>query len=134
MSTHVLGTSEAPATLRAFAYLDLAILALALPVFLVAGLPLIGYAAAAAGWLVQRAIRALLTRRAEASDDLRAVVGFNAVSMLTRGWLMALVVLGVGLVDEDAGLAAAVLVLAMFTVYFTGQVILRPFERPRGAR
>lgn len=134
MSTHALRTSEAPATLRAFGFLDLVILAVALPVFLLAGFPLLGYAAAAIGWLVQRGIRALLARRAEASDDVRAVVGFAAVSMLARGWLMALTILGVGLVDEDAGLAAAILVLAMFTVYFTGQAILRPFDHPGSAK
>jgi hypothetical protein len=49
--------------------------------------------------------------------------------MIGRGWLVALTIFGVGLIDNDAGLAAAVLVIALFTVYFTMQMILRPFER-----
>ena len=38
----------------AIRFLDLVLLAVALPVFLVAGLPMLGYAAGAAAWLVQR--------------------------------------------------------------------------------
>ena len=40
-------------------YLDLIVLALALPVFVVAGWPMLGYAAGAVAWLAQRAIQAL---------------------------------------------------------------------------
>jgi hypothetical protein len=110
-------------------YLDLVVLALALPIFIAADFPLLGYAAGAAAWLVQRWISYVLTRRAAASDDPRTTVGLMAGSMIGRGWLVALTIFGVGLVDNDAGLAAAVLVIALFTVYFTMQMILRPFER-----
>jgi hypothetical protein len=116
--------------------LDLVVLALALPVFVLAGLPLAGYAAAAGAWLVQRAIQVTLERRAKASDDPRTVVGLTAGSMIGRGWLVALTIFGVGVaVDREAGLSAAVLVIVLFTVYFTVSMILRPFEaagEPRG--
>jgi hypothetical protein len=45
--------------------------------------------------------------------------------MLVRGWLVALTILLVGLGDNSAGLAAAVLVIALFTVYFNVNLILR---------
>jgi hypothetical protein len=109
--------------------LDLLVLALALPVFLAAGFPMLGYAAGAAAWLVQKWIRHVLTRRAAAADDPRTTVGLMAGSMIGRGWLVALTIFGVGLADNDAGLSAAVLVIALFTVYFTMQMILRPFDR-----
>jgi hypothetical protein len=109
--------------------LDLVVLALALVVFLLAGLSLPGYAAAAAAWLVQRAIKAILEHRAAASDDPRTVVGLTAGSMLARGWLVALTILLVGLQDNDAGLAAAVLVIVLFTLHFTVSLILRPLEQ-----
>jgi hypothetical protein len=116
--------------------LDLVVLALALPVFVLAGLPLAGYAAAAGAWLVQRAVQIALERRAKASDDPRTVVGITAGSMIGRGWLVALTIFGVGVaVDREAGLSAAVLVIVLFTVYFTVSMILRPFEaagEPRG--
>jgi len=111
-------------------YLDLVLLAVALPVFVVAGLPMLGYAAGAAAWLVQRAIQVSLQRRAMASDDPRTVVGIAAGSMIGRGWLVALTIFAAGLADEDAGLSAAVLVIVLFTAYFTVSMIMRPFDKP----
>jgi hypothetical protein len=108
--------------------LDLVLLVLALPVFVVAGWPLAGSAAGGGAWLAQRGIQVLLNRRAAASDDPRAVVGITVGSMVGRGWLVALTIFAVGLSDEDAGLAAAVLVIVLFTAYFTVSMIMRPFE------
>lgn len=108
--------------------LDLVLLVLALPVFVVAGWPLAGYAAGGGAWLAQRGIQVLLNRRAAASDDPRAVVGITVGSMVGRGWLVALTIFAVGLSNEDAGLAAAVLVIVLFTAYFTVSMIMRPFE------
>ena len=109
-------------------YLDLVLLALALPVFIAAGLPMLGYAAGAAAWLVQRGIQIVLNRKAAAADDPRTVVGIAAGSMIGRGWLVALTIFAAGLTDEDAGLAAAVLVIVLFTAYFTVSMIMRPFD------
>jgi hypothetical protein len=125
LSTHALRTSD---PLRAIRYLDLAVLALALPVFVLAGFPLLGYAVGAAAWLVQRAIQILLERRAAASDDPRMVAGLLTGSMIGRGWLVALAIFGVGLTEREAGLAAAVLFIALFTVYFSARIVLRPFD------
>jgi hypothetical protein len=112
----------------AIRYLDLVLLALALPVFLLGGLPMLGYAAGAAAWLVQRGVQFLLNRKAVAADDPRTTVGIAAGSMIGRGWLVALTIFAAGLKDEDAGLAAAVLVIVLFTAYFTVSMIMRPFD------
>ena len=113
----------------ALRYLDLVLLALALPLFVVAGLPMLGYVAGARrpGWL-QRGVQHVLDRRAAASRDPRTVVGITAGSMIGRGWLVALTIFAAGLEDEDAGLAAAVLVIVLFTAYFTVSMIMRPFQ------
>jgi hypothetical protein len=114
--------------------LDLIVLAVALPVFIAAGLPILGYLAAAGAWLGQRAVQMIIRRRVAASDDPRTVVGLIAGSMIARGWSVALVIFLVGLSDNDAGLAAAVLVIALFTIYFSVQMMTRPFameNRPR---
>ena len=106
-------------------------LALALPVFALAGWPMLGYAAGAFAWLAQRAIHALHRQaRARRPDDPRGVAGWVAGSMIGRGWLVALTIFAAGMVENDAGLAAAVLVIVVFTVYFTVNMILRPFEHP----
>lgn len=109
-------------------YLDLLLVALALPIFLAAGLPLAGWAVGGGVWVAQRALQEYLDRRASASKDPRTVVGLLAGSMIARGWCVAIAVFLVGLSDNEAGLAAAVLVIALFTVYFTTRMILRPFE------
>jgi hypothetical protein len=114
----------------ALRYLDLVVLAIALPVFVLGGLPMLGYAAGAAAWLVQRAVQLALNRKAVSSDDPRTVVGIAAGSMIGRGWLVALTIFAAGLKDEDAGLAAAVLVIVLFTAYFTVSMIMRPFQTP----
>ena len=111
-------------------YLDLVLLVLALPVFVLGGLPLLGYAAGAVAWLVQRAIQVVLSRKAAESDDPRTVVGIAAGSMIGRGWLVALTIFAAGLKDNEAGLAAAVLIIVLFTAYFTVSMILRPFDKP----
>lgn len=111
-------------------YLDLCVLALALPVFLLAGFPISGYLVGAGAWLAQRAIQVALLRRAAASRDPRTVVGIAAGSMIARGWFCAIAIFLVGILDSDeAGLAAALLVIALFTVYFTVEMILRPFDQ-----
>ncbi|MBX5469155.1 MAG: hypothetical protein IRZ21_04565 [Thermoleophilaceae bacterium] len=118
--------------LRILRNLDLIVLALALAVFVAAGLPLAGWAAGAAVWVAQRAVKELMERKALASSEARTTVGLVAGSMILRGWLVALTIFGVGLADKDSGLAAAVLFLAVFTVQFSTSIILRPFEKNGG--
>ena len=109
-------------------YGDLVLLALALPAFIVAGWPLLGYAVAAGAWLAQRGIHLVATRRVKssiASGDRRAALGIMGASTLGRVWLIAIAVLIVGLSDREAGLAAALLSVALFTLYFGSQLLDR---------
>jgi len=108
--------------MRLLRFLDLVVLALALPVFLAAGLPLIGWAAAGAAWLLQRGLQLALERRARESDDPRTVAGLITGSLIARAWIMALSVFAVGLAEREAGLAAAVLTIVLFTVYFSSSL------------
>jgi hypothetical protein len=109
-------------------YGDLVLLALALPVFIVAGWPLLGYVVAAAAWLAQRGVHLIATRRVRSSmarGDRRAALGIMGATTLGRVWLIALAVLIVGLTDREAGLAAALLSAALFTLYFGSRVLDR---------
>lgn len=108
--------------------LDLVLLALALPVFLVAGLPVLGYATAAVIWLMWRGIGALADRKANATRNLGRIAGIETGSMIARGWLMGLILLGAGLAaGDDVGLSAAVLCVVLFTVSFTTRLV-QPFH------
>ncbi len=112
-------------------YLDLIVLAIALPIFLVAGWPLLGYAAGAVAWLVQRAIQHWTNARAleaQREGNVKKVAGYVTGSMIARGWLVALTIFGAGMIENDAGLAAAVLVVVLFTVYFAAAMAVRPFQ------
>ena len=135
MSTPAIEPSEVetPKVLTFLLYLDLFALALALPLFLVAGFSMLGYAVAAGAWIIQRVVREIVQRRAEAATDVRTSVGLTAASMLIRGWLVAFALFAVGLSDNEAGLAAAVLFLFLFSIFFTMQAIVRPHgtSKPR---
>src|SRR4051794_41775331 len=77
-------------------YLDLGVLAFALPVFLVAGLPFLGWVVVAGVWLMWRGIATWADRRAASSSDPRVVAGYEAGSMKGGGWLMAATLLAGG--------------------------------------
>jgi hypothetical protein len=111
--------AQAPLALR---YPDLGLLVLALPIFLLAGLPMLGYAAAAAAWIAQHAILTVAQGRAAAAlrrGDRRVALGSIAAATLGRVWLVTLAILLVGLLgDREDGLAAAVLSFVLVTVHF----------------
>jgi hypothetical protein len=116
-------------------YADLIVLASALAVFLLAGLPLLGFAVGAAAWLVQKGVQMFVARRVKGelkAGNRNRAMGIVAMTTLGRVWLMATAVLLVGLADREAGLAAAVLVLILFTVSFAAQGISHLFGEPEG--
>ena len=106
--------------------LDLVLLALALVLFLAVGLPILGWVTAAVIWALWRGIGEWAERRAAAATHPKQTAGIAAGSMVGRGWLLGLILLGSGLAaGEDVGLSAAVLVFVVFTVHFTLKIILR---------
>ena len=110
-------------------YPDIVLLVLALPVFLLGDLPMLGYVAGGGAWLVQRGLQVYANRKAVEADDPRITVGIAAGSMIGRAWLVALTIFAAGLKDDAAGLSAAVLVIVLFTAYFTVSMIMRPFQQ-----
>jgi hypothetical protein len=106
--------------------LDLVLLALALALFLAVGLPILGWVTAAVIWALWRGIGEWAERRAAAATHPKQTAGIAAGSMVGRGWLLGLILLGAGLAaGEDVGLSAAVLVFVIFTVHFTLKIMLR---------
>jgi hypothetical protein len=113
----------------ALRYFDLVLLVVALPVFIVADLPMTGYLVIAGVWIVlygieigaNRAIAGAVERR-----ERRTAMGWTAGSGLVSAWVVTLSVLIVGLTaGKHAGLAAAVLALILFTVHLGSRVISR---------
>lgn len=132
MTTHAVAQTEGagePGTgLALLRNLDLLVLALALPIFVIAGLPLLGYAFIAGAWVTQRVIASFAERKAIATGDRRAAMGVIAGTMMLRLWTLGLSVLGAGLIERQAGLAAGVLAAVLFTIFFTTVLIVKPIE------
>jgi hypothetical protein len=117
-------------------HVDLVVLTAALAVFVLAGLPLVGYAVAAAAWLAQRAIQVVAGRHANrelAAGNRQRAMGTIAATSLARVWLMVTAVLLGGLLaNHEAGLAGAVLLVVLFTVSFAAQGLAHLFAGPEG--
>ena len=120
--------SDTPTSVRVLRNVDVPALALALVIFLAAGFPILGWVTGAGAWAIQRAISEFTIRKAEKATDPRTKVGLLAGSMIGRGWLVAGIILAVGLGNNDAGLSGAVLFLAVFTLQFTMTLAMRPYE------
>lgn len=113
-----------------FRWLDVVLVVLAAPFVVLTGLPVLGYAVGAAAWVLNRALGAVVARRATAQVDVRRAVGMNLGALIARSWLVGLTILAVGLAGErEDGLTAAILLLAAFTLYFVTSLLLRPLER-----
>jgi hypothetical protein len=120
-------------TSLALRFADLIVLAIALAVFLVAGLPMLGYAVAAAAWLTATGIQLAADRHAQRSlerGDRRSALGGLAAATLGRVWLVALAILLVGLADRESGLAAAVLAAVLVTVHLASLALGRLLAPP----
>ena len=104
---------------NAISYLDLFVLALALPVFVAFDFDLSGYAVAAVVWLAQRGIQFWAEHQVKvqlAAGERTRAMGWVAGTSLARPWLMAAVVLVACIVDRETGLYAAALLVVLFTV------------------
>ena len=122
---------------RALRFIDLIPLALGLPVFIAAGLPILGYLILAAVWLLALGLELAGERvaaRELRSGNRRGAMGWVAVTGLSRVWMVVMAVLLAGLlVDREAGLADAVFAAILFTFHLTGRVLsklMTPEERP----
>jgi len=114
----------------ALRFMDVALVVLTAPVAVLLGAPALGTLAGAAVWLVQRVAALALEREARRRDSVRAAVGLNLAGVIGRAWLVAITILAVGLAaDREDGLAAAILILAAFTVYFATSLLANALER-----
>jgi hypothetical protein len=107
-----------PIGLRILHNLDLVVLAIAVPVWIAAGLPVLGWVAATVSWLAARWFQAFVERRAIAKGKRQAVLAARAASLLGRLYVVTIAVFVAGLIERRAGLSGAVLAVVVFTVYF----------------
>jgi hypothetical protein len=92
-----------------------AVVALALPVFALAGWPLRGWALGATLWLAAQALALLMARLRLGADNL-AASGVVGIGMSFRAIAVMVVVIAVAAVDAELGLAAGLLYAAAYTL------------------
>ena len=91
------------------------LLVLALPVFVVAGLPFGGWLLAATLWLAGEALAALLARFGLGGDKL-AASGVVGIGMTLRAVAIGVVLIAVAASDARLGLSAALLYALAYTL------------------
>lgn len=107
-----------------------ALIALALPVFVVAGLPLRGWALAAVLWVAAEAVGLLLSRLSLGADNL-AASGVRGVGMMFRSVAVMVVIIVVAASNPAVGVSAGVLYALAYTLelalslttYFTSEPV-----------
>ena len=107
-----------------------ALIALALPVFVVAGLPIRGWALAAVLWVAAEAVGLLLSRLSLGADNL-AASGVRGVGMMFRSVAVMVVVIVVAASNPAVGVSAGVLYALAYTLelalslttYFTSEPV-----------
>ncbi|HEU5009596.1 MAG TPA: hypothetical protein VFT33_02755 [Gaiellaceae bacterium] len=90
------------------------IIALALPIFAIAGWPLKGWALAAVLWVASEIFALVLARLPNSPDNL-AAAGMRGIGTTSRGLLVGVVLVIVTVSNETVGLTAAILYAIAFT-------------------
>ena len=90
------------------------IIALALPIFAIAGWPLQGWALAAVLWVAAEVFALVLARLPNGPDNL-AAAGMRGIGTTSRGLLVGIVLVVVTVSNETVGIAAAILYAIAFT-------------------
>ena len=90
------------------------IIALALPIFAIAGWPLQGWALAAVLWVASEIFSLVLTRLPDGPDNL-AAAGMRGIGTTSRALLVGIVLVIVTVSNETVGLSAAILYAIAFT-------------------
>ena len=91
------------------------VIALALPVFAIAGWPLAGWALAAVLWAAAQAFAWVLARLPAGADNL-AAAGMRGIGTSARALLVGVPLVAVTVADARLGVAAAILYALAFTV------------------
>jgi hypothetical protein len=100
-----------------------AIVALALPVFLVADWPLEGWALGAGLWVASRLLDSIFSRVGIGEPTLRGS-GFVAFGMMGRGILLALAAIAVAVADPKLAVAGALVYAAAYSLELALSLIL----------
>jgi hypothetical protein len=118
--------------MEALRNIDILVLLIAVPVFVLVGAPMSAWIVIAIAWVAGRIgieLAARKRRTALAASNRNAALGVTAMATMGRVWLLAGAILLVGLLDQrEAGLAAALLALVLMTVSLGTTFLVHLFD------
>jgi hypothetical protein len=122
----------------AIAYLDVALLVLAVPIVALAGAPLLGFGIGVGAWLLQRVVSMAIDRYARAAENQRTGLIVAIAGLFLRLWFITFaVVLASRVGDREDALTAAITLAVAFSAYFMGTLVANAAtastKRKRGA-
>lgn len=110
---------------------DFIALGIALPIFIAADLPIVGWIVAAVTWFASSVLIIFMQHRAASATEARHQVGLVVGGSLARAWIAAAGILAAYLIGgDDAGLACALLMITLFTIYFFNKMITHMITGP----
>lgn len=119
---------ERPMT--ALTYLDVVVVAVAAPVAIALGAPVLGCALGAGGWIVQRIIQWADRRWTAKLREPRKQLGANLFEAFGRIWLLAGAIIVAGVAGHRAdGLAAALMIFGAYSIALAIRVMSGPPQR-----
>lgn len=108
-------------------YLDVVLVVVGAPIFLLIGVPAAGYGAGAGSWIVLRALGVGLDRYLAGAPDAARELTLRLAYLIGRLVALALTVIlvrrGAG---RDAGLTALVVIVLAFTIQLIVSIATRP--------
>ena len=116
-------------------YLDLLALAIATPIAIAMGVPLLGFLVGALAWVGQRVLAHFDTRWIKRAREPRTQLGLNLFEAFGRIWLLAGAIVAAGVIGGRAdGLTAAITIFGAYSELFAVKVLAGPPSRPGSAR
>jgi hypothetical protein len=111
-------------------YLDVALVVLAMAPALALGAPVLGYAVAAGGWILQRVIAETDRRWIRRVAEPRKQLGVSLFEAFGRIWLLAgVIIIAAAAGGQKDGLTAALVIFGAYSVAFAIKVITGPPQR-----
>jgi hypothetical protein len=115
-------------------YLDVALVILATAPALALGVPALGYAIGAGGWILQRVVGETDRRWIRSVAEPRKQLGVSLFEAFGRIWLLAgVIIVAAAAGGREDGLTAALVIFGAYSVAFAIKVLTGP-RRPKAAQ
>ena len=130
LSVSAAATLDERGSVNLTSYLDIVVVVVVAIPALALGAPALGYAVGAAAWIIARLVSALVEKRFEGVADLRRRLAIGVGYKLGRVWVLALVIIALGVTSsrEDA-LTAAIVIFGAFSIYLACSALAHVSEK-----